>query len=266
MMTTAAWFDGIDVDDLEAATQRLKEGTASAPDQWPDIAVVTGTFRDPSTYYARLNEVARAAVNEALESFAQEADRELVHLIRTHDAISELANELDQRLVEVTSERDTLGVGDEGTLRSSIDRLETISTDLDGEVEEIERAIRRHAVSVAPNLSTLAGPMLAARLIEQAGSLKDLARMSSSTVQVLGAESALFAHLRGEATSPKHGIIYMHPAVRSAPSDDRGRIARSLAGKLSIAARIDAYRGELEPELEEEWIARLERIRGEVDA
>jgi nucleolar protein 56 len=93
---------------------------------------------------------------------------------------------------------------------------------------------------VAPNLTTLVGPILGARLIESAGSLSRLARMPSSTVQLLGAERALFRHLREGKRPPKHGVLFQHPAVHTAPYWARGRIARALAGKASIAARVDA--------------------------
>jgi len=78
---------------------------------------------------------------------------------------------------------------------------------------------------------------------------------------VLGAEDALFAHLRGHGTSPKHGVIFTHEYVRGTIPDERGSAARALAGKLSIAARIDHYSGEYNPELEAELDRRIERIR-----
>ena len=95
--------------------------------------------------------------------------------------------------------------------------------------------------ALAPNLSALAGPILAARLISRAGGLSYLAQMPSSRVQVMGAEKSLFKHLRGHAPSPKHGIIYRHPAVIGSPRKLRGRVARTLAAKLAIAARLDYY-------------------------
>ncbi|MDL0135737.1 NOP5/NOP56 family protein, partial [Halobacterium salinarum] len=118
-----------------------------------------------------------------------------------------------------------------------------------------------HAPTVAPNLSMLAGPVLAARLIALAGGLDDLAKLPSGTVQVLGAEDALFAHLRGHAPSPKHGVIYTHEYVRGTHPDQRGSAARALAGKLTIAARVDHYSGDRRPDLEAELDARMERIR-----
>jgi nucleolar protein 56 len=96
---------------------------------------------------------------------------------------------------------------------------------------------------VAPNIEALAGPTLGARLVSLAGGLSNLAKMPSSTIQVLGAEKALFRSLRTGARPPKHGVIFQHRFVHDAKRWQRGRIARALAGKLAIAARSDAFSG-----------------------
>ena len=94
---------------------------------------------------------------------------------------------------------------------------------------------------VAPNLNELAGPVLAAKLISLAGGLERIARMPSSTIQLLGAEKALFRHLHGRGKSPKHGIIIMHKYIQNTPPKYRGKIARLISSKLSIAAKMDFY-------------------------
>ncbi|MCD6503372.1 MAG: hypothetical protein DRN30_04220 [Thermoplasmata archaeon] len=94
---------------------------------------------------------------------------------------------------------------------------------------------------VAPNLTHLLGATLAARLISHAGSLERLATLPASSIQVLGAEKALFRHLRRGARPPKHGVIFMHPYVHGSPRWQRGKIARALATKIAIAARADAF-------------------------
>lgn len=127
---------------------------------------------------------------------------------------------------------------------------------------ELETYISSMMETVAPNLAALAGPMIGARLISLAGSLKELARKPSSTIQVFGAEKALFRSLKTGADPPKHGIIYRVPEVNTAPFWQRGKIARSLAGKLSIAARIDAYSDrDTGSSLREQFISRVEEIR-----
>jgi len=91
------------------------------------------------------------------------------------------------------------------------------------------------------NLCSVAGPLLGAKLVSLAGGLERLARMPSSTVQVLGAEKALFRFFRTGKGAPKHGVIFQHPQVHGAPRWQRGKIARILASKISIAARVDFY-------------------------
>ncbi len=97
---------------------------------------------------------------------------------------------------------------------------------------------------VAPNMTSILGPLLSARLMSIAGSLTNLAKMPASTIQVLGAEKALFRSLKTGSRPPKHGVIFQYQHIHAAPKWQRGKIARALSGKLSIAARIDAFGGE----------------------
>jgi len=107
--------------------------------------------------------------------------------------------------------------------------------------EEIEKYEEGVAKEVCPNLAEVGGPKIAAKLIAHVGGLQKLAKLPASTIQVLGAEKALFRHLKKNTKPPKHGLIFQHTAVHSAPKDVRGRIARAIATKLSIAAKVDAY-------------------------
>jgi len=103
---------------------------------------------------------------------------------------------------------------------------------------------------IAPNLSFIAGEDVALMLISHAGSLENLAKMASSTIQIIGSEKALFRHLksRGRIKPPKHGVIYNCKYVKSAPKEFRGKIARIVASKISLAAKIDFYSGRDEKE------------------
>ena len=108
---------------------------------------------------------------------------------------------------------------------------------------KIEKYINEAAGSYLKNLSTLTDPILATRLVTVAGGLERLAQMPASTIQVIGAENALFKHLKTGSLPPKHGIIFNSAYIRGAPFEQRGRIARSLAAKLAIAAKADFYTG-----------------------
>ena len=115
---------------------------------------------------------------------------------------------------------------------------------------------------VAPNVTALVGPTLGARLLSLAGSLEDLAKMPASTIQVLGAEKALFRALRKGGKPPKHGVIFQYPAIHGSPRWQRGKIARALAAKLAIAARVDAFSGRfIGDKLNEELKKRIEEIK-----
>jgi nucleolar protein 56 len=94
---------------------------------------------------------------------------------------------------------------------------------------------------VAPNVKAIVGSLLGARLIALTGGLANLARMPASTIQVLGAEKALFRSLKTGTRPPKHGIIFQHTLIHEAKRWQRGKMARAIAGKLAIAARTDAY-------------------------
>jgi nucleolar protein 56 len=95
--------------------------------------------------------------------------------------------------------------------------------------------------AVAPNLSTLIGDNVAAKLISQAGSLVNLAKYPASTIQILGAEKALFRSLKSGGNTPKYGIIYNSSFISRAGIKNKGKISRYIANKLAIAARFDQF-------------------------
>jgi len=106
---------------------------------------------------------------------------------------------------------------------------------------EHEQYIIARMKTIAPNVSAVATPLLGAKLLVRAGSLKRLSRLPASTVQLLGAEKALFRHMTTGAKNPKYGILYEHPLVQQAKA--KGKAARVLADKIAIAARIDYFKG-----------------------
>ena len=94
---------------------------------------------------------------------------------------------------------------------------------------------------VAPNLAALIGEVVGARLISHAGSLTNLSKYPASTVQILGAEKALFRALKTKGNTPKYGLIYHSSFIGRAGQKNKGRISRFLANKCSIASRIDNF-------------------------
>lgn len=134
-----------------------------------------------------------------------------------------------------------------------IKELEKFKRDLEMYIKELMKEI-------APNISTIIDPILGARIISSAGSLEKLSRLASSSIQLLGAEKALFRHLRKKTKPPKYGLLYLDHRVQNAPKEKRGRIARLIASKLSIAARIDFYSKQLNPRLKKELKDELKKV------
>lgn len=134
---------------------------------------------------------------------------------------------------------------------------------------EMEAHQEKMAQEVCPNIKHVSNASIAAKLIAHTGSLRKLALLPASTIQVLGAEKALFKHLRsrGRIGSPKHGIIFQFPAIGTAPKHQRGKIARALAAKIAIAAKADAFSHRfIAEELKKDLDKRLEEIRAEKPA
>ncbi|MEX0567826.1 MAG: NOP5/NOP56 family protein [Candidatus Njordarchaeota archaeon] len=128
--------------------------------------------------------------------------------------------------------------------------------------DDLEKYLEDLMEDTCPNITALVGPTIGAKLIRKAGGLRQLALKPASTIQVLGAEKALFRALRGRGTPPKHGIIFVHPLIFRAPWWQRGKIARALATKLAIAARVDYFSKEyIGDELKNEILMRIEEIK-----
>ena len=143
-----------------------------------------------------------------------------------------------------------------------IQRLASITLDLYKLRRDLAEYIGQVMKEVAPNITALVGPLLGARLISLAGSLEELAFLPASTIQVLGAEKALFRALRTGGKPPKHGIIFQYPDIHRSPRWQRGKIARALAAKLAIAAKVDYFTGRyIGDQLREALRKRIEEIK-----
>ena len=275
--TEAGWFAGIAPDDPASGATAVREGTADSPRDWPRLAVESGFTADEQEYYDRLREATTAATREAVRERERADDRQLIHAIRAMDDCERTANELAERAAEwsgglfddaspgIDGAREIAGREPETDAERRAVSLSTRVADLADERDELAAYVERVAPAVAPNLAAMAGPELAARLIDLAGGLEALAKKPSGTVQLLGAEDALFAHLSGRAPSPKHGVIFTHEYVRNTRPEDRGSAARAFAGKLTLAGRVDHYSGEFREELHEDLRERMATIRARAE-
>ncbi len=217
------------------------------------IAIKEKFVESEKEYYNKLHSYTVELAEERIEE-EKDPTNSLINSIRSLETIEETENEINERIKNW-----------EGGLSSDskpkvLEELKDIRKDLNKEKNKLKDFAKQEALEKAPNMSNLSPPLLSARLIEKAGGLKELARKPSSTVQVLGAENALFHHLKTGSPPPKHGLLYLHPEVNNRPKNKRGKAARILAGKLSIASRIDYYSGELNEDLRRELEDRLENI------
>ena len=146
---------------------------------------------------------------------------------------------------------------------SGIHSLAASTVNMVDTVGSMEKSVRELTNAHLPSLSTLLGPLLAAKLCTAAHGRARLARLPAGTIQVLGAEKAFFMHLRQGTNPPKHGHIFQHPWICRSPKWTRGPIARMLAAKIAIAARIDHFGGE---PWTSKQVAEVEKKVGEIRA
>jgi len=275
-MEILTWFGRVDIescaiipaeDEEEVAKSWLSPEAAQLEKQ-PNLRALAkdcGYISDDQEYNARLREAAIRLVRRQLKAWAT-SEQDLLHAVEALDDLNQAVNLLDERLYEWSRlHRDEIVHGRD--LASSLSKDKSMGElarailNLRESRQRMEEEVASASESLAPNLSALAGQVLAARLISRAGSLKHLAEMPSSVIQVMGAEKALFKHLHGKAPSPKHGIIYRHPAILGTPKKLRGRMARTLAAKLAIAARLDYNGSSLLPELKSALDRRIIEVR-----
>lgn len=176
----------------------------------------------------------REQINEKL------AGREL-HIIKAINLLTDLDsinNLMKENASEWKARQPT------GEAQKSFETLETNTKLIEEEKQKLNEFVESEMKAEFPNFSVLATPIIGAKMLATAGSKKRLCFMPASTIQVLGAEKALFAHLRKNAKSPKHGHLFNHPFMQKLPRFKRGKAARIIAGKLSIALKQDYFNGE----------------------
>jgi nucleolar protein 56 len=246
-------FDGVVV-----VAEDLKSSFASARNDRPLPFNVyeLGLKVFGKEYYSLLRKTAIEVAEEKVEKELKSDDKYVIALVKALDEVEEAINTLKEKKDDLEDVRYTEIQED---FAKSISNLESLRKRVEDEIEAVMERI-------APNLTGLVGAKIGARLVEKFGSLENLAKAPASKIQIVGAEKSLYKALakirKGkEAKVPKHGIIFTHPFVRGLPKNKRGKMARFLASKISIAARIDLFRGELEEGLYEALRKRFEELR-----
>ncbi len=192
---------------------------------------------------------------------------EMDSLVKSNKVYASVVNSgtegIDPDLAEKIKDakKNTLGTEFSESDISAVRALSGSILELYSAKERIENYLEELMQEISPNISALAGPLLGARLISHAGGLKRLSALPASTIQILGAENAFFQFLRTKKNPPKHGIIFQFPEIRKARKSIRGRISRTFAAKIAIAAKADYFHGGFIGEkLRQDFMKRLEYI------
>jgi len=269
------WFGDIELDndkivrsqvlktDVDDMAQRLQHENfvdfdKACRGRLREFAIELQVVSSEREYVSLLRAVMIQSAKQQISTAFAQPDARIIQLSDGIDDVDESINLLSERLSEwclLTSDT-SLPEDVLEAFASSPSAQPPLAQEFAGSIrrlcelrQEIANAIEREMRTAAPNLSTLTGELLGARLIARAGGLESLARMPASRIQVIGASKALFKHIKYGTKPPKHGVIFQHPLVRHSHPDNRGKTARILAGKIAIAARSDFYSKKVYPEL-----------------
>ncbi|MBW6462417.1 MAG: hypothetical protein K0B07_05205 [DPANN group archaeon] len=259
------------------------------------LAISTGFVKDAGEYYTFINELNSEITKTSIKASSTE-DRLLVHAVSTIDELESTANTLSIRLKEwyglyypelletVRSNEKLVFILANNPKREDLSGNSGLSMGGDYSVADIiqfqnyailidsiynqmkalETYVETKATQIMPNATRIISPTLASRLLADAGSLEKLAKMPSSTIQVMGAEKALFRHIMGQGPSPKHGLIFQAPVINQSKKNERGKRSRMLASTLSIAFRMDYFNKKLSGGdlLKEKFDKKIENLKG----
>jgi nucleolar protein 58 len=157
-------------------------------------------------------------------------------------AIEKLGEVMDEEVAEQVKEAAEVSMGTE-ILDDDERHLKTLAksvVEISDYRQNLAEYLKNRMAAVAPNLTILIGELVAAKLIAHSGSLMNLAKQPASTIQILGAEKALFRALKTKKNTPKYGLIYNASVVGQAKTQLKGKVSRTLANKCALCVRYDA--------------------------
>ena len=193
---------------------------------------------------------------DKVDSELASEDLQVIQMVNTLDDFIQTSNLLYERL-------DCWSILP--TSKDKIQPLNNAITTIKNEMKILEKQIDIDMRKIAPNISAMSGPLIGARLISLAGGIERLATMPSSTIQLLGAEKALFRYKKEGGKPPKHGVIFQYSQINRNPREIRGKIARIFASKLAIAAKADAFtKRDISKELKDELDKRIMDIKNNI--
>lgn len=169
---------------------------------------------------------------------------EASELIADNEAFVKVILEKDKKeLLEELKVDATMGAN---LKKSDVEKIISLAKTVEGlyiQRKEIEEYMGSVMKNICPNFHAIAGTNIGAKMIAKAGSVEKMAFMPASTIQLLGAEEALFRHIKTGARSPKYGILLQHPIVARSKRQDKGKAAKAIADKMGIAIKVDFFKG-----------------------
>ncbi len=200
-----------------------------------------------------LHDASMLLAQERVDEQLQSEDLQVIQMVNALDDLVQTANLLSERLSCWALFP---------AAKKKVKPFEKTLTAVNDEILRLQDQIEQDMRSIAPNTSAIIGPLIGARLIAFAGGMQRMALMPASTIQILGAEKALFRFKKEGGKPPKHGVIFQHPSINCAPKTERGKIARLFATKISTAIKADVFtKRDISGELQKDISDRLLEIR-----
>jgi nucleolar protein 56 len=222
-------------------------------DREPFFQIITINPKDYGFSQKLLHDISLLLAQQQVDEQLQSEDLQLIQMVNALDDLVQTANLLSERLscwLLLPAPK------------KKIKPFEKTLTAINDEIQRLQDQIEIDMNAVAPNTCKIIGPLIGARLIALAGGMKPLAMLPASTIQILGAEKALFRFKKEGGRPPKHGIIFQHLLINRAQKIERGKIARLLANKISTAIKADVFtKRYIADELQQNIDIRLQEIR-----
>jgi nucleolar protein 56 len=179
-----------------------------------------------------IHDISLKIFDEEINYLLNLPDHQIIQMINAIDDLIQTSNLISERIsIWMSYPAD----------KEKIDPFKQLLKTINKEIKRLQILVQDEIQELAPNTSYILGPLLTAKLLAQVGSLEKLAMMPASSIQLLGAEKALFRYKKEGGNPPKHGLIYQHPIINKAPNKLKGRFSRTLSSKISIALKADVF-------------------------
>jgi nucleolar protein 56 len=228
-----------------------KLGTYS--DGEPFFQTITINPKDYGFSQELFHDISLLLAHQRVDEQLKSEDLQLIQMVNALNDLVQTANLLSERLSCWLLLP---------TPKKKVKPFEKTLAAVNDEIQRLQNQIEIDMFRIAPNTSKIIGPLIGARLIAIAGGMQRMAMLPASTIQILGAEKALFRFKKEGGRPPKHGVIFQHPLINRTQKTERGKIARLLANKISTAMKADVFtKRDIADELQRDINIRLQEIR-----